>query len=292
MGSIENLQTGNLEALLSVYRKRLFQIKKQLLEYVKSGGDSTKLLKAKKNTEKIISKLEEELNYRLSYLITQTYEKSRKENLEKLKILGINVMATALVQGVLFQIFAPYFESIGKLVQNIRLQTRAFARTDFSDETKVIKRLNTITLKKPFSSDADRVPYRDFIKQVENRLKSRTVFTIPYFDKNGNVVRRVKTSTYVTMLTKTLTADIYRKAAQDTILENFADKGDLVEVVGSNSCKCSVCEKYYGKILSLTGKDPNYPSLAEAKEEGLFHPNCVHSFAVTKKVLSKYKEYV
>ena len=35
-----------------------------------------------------------------------------------------------------------------------------------------------------------------------------------------------------------------------------------------------------GKILSLTGKTPNFPTLEEARAAGLFHPNCRHAYGL------------
>lgn len=38
-----------------------------------------------------------------------------------------------------------------------------------------------------------------------------------------------------------------------------------------------MCAPWNGKVLSLTGQTPGYPTLEEAEGAGLFHPNCRHA---------------
>lgn len=61
---------------------------------------------------------------------------------------------------------------------------------------------------------------------------------------------------------------------------------DLVQV-SNHGTKHAACRKWEGKILSITGKTPGYPTLATAKSEGLFHPNCKHAINVINEALAK-----
>ena len=90
------------------------------------------------------------------------------------------------------------------------------------------------------------------------------------------------------MLARTLTAQIYRDAAKSGIMETFGEYGDLVEILGRSKVDCGECKPFEGQILSLEGKTKGYTTIAEAREKGLFHPNCIHSFAVTDRVLNIY----
>ena len=90
------------------------------------------------------------------------------------------------------------------------------------------------------------------------------------------------------MLARTLTAQIYRDAAKSGIMETFGEYGDLVEILGRSKVDCGECKPFEGQILSLEGKTKGYTTITEAREKGLFHPNCIHSFAVTDRVLSIY----
>lgn len=58
---------------------------------------------------------------------------------------------------------------------------------------------------------------------------------------------------------------------------------DLV-IISDHQDTCSLCAKWERKVLSLTGLQADDPEcdgwLADARAEGLFHPNCGHSMAV------------
>ena len=46
--------------------------------------------------------------------------------------------------------------------------------------------------------------------------------------------------------------------------------------VSDHKEECPLCRPWEGKVLSMSGNDPNYPSFAEAKSAGLFHTYCGH----------------
>jgi hypothetical protein len=54
---------------------------------------------------------------------------------------------------------------------------------------------------------------------------------------------------------------------------------DLVKV-STHRGACELCRPFEGKILSITGRTPGYPTLEEAKEAGLFHVNCRHAYGL------------
>lgn len=51
---------------------------------------------------------------------------------------------------------------------------------------------------------------------------------------------------------------------------------DLIQI-SYHTSTCEMCAPRNGKVLSLTGQTPGYPTLAEAEGAGLFHPNCRHA---------------
>ena len=62
--------------------------------------------------------------------------------------------------------------------------------------------------------------------------------------------------------------------------DKLADSGlDLVQVSDAPE-ECEICRPWEGRILSLRGRTPNRPTLAEAEAAGLFHPNCRHSIGL------------
>ena len=194
-----------------------------------------------------------------------------------------------------------YYSHLSRITTIMSRKLTAYLRTDFSDKKEVanalnrlippqsgIKPLNNIT--GMLSSEVDKKRWQMLMKRLEQDFKRKDIFTVPYYNKAGDVVRHVKASTYAEMLARTLTANTYREGAQDSILKQFGEFGDLVEILGHSKVDCSECRQYEGQILSLTGKTKGYTTIDEAKANGLFHPNCIHSFAVTDKVLEIYKQ--
>lgn len=58
-----------------------------------------------------------------------------------------------------------------------------------------------------------------------------------------------------------------------------ANGQDLV-IVSDAPEECEVCAPWEGQVLSLSGADTRYPSLADAEGDGLFHPGCRHDIDI------------
>lgn len=157
---------------------------------------------------------------------------------------------------------------------------------------KGTRKLNNLTDKGLLSSQVDQKLWQHTMSTLEKNLKGKDIFTIPYKNKDGKVIRNVKASTYAEMLARTMTANMYRKAAKDNILKQFGEYGDLVEIQGKSVYPDSPCIPYEGQVLSLEGQTKGYTTIKQAESTGLFHPNCIHWFAVTDNIISIYnKEY-
>jgi hypothetical protein len=83
-------------------------------------------------------------------------------------------------------------------------------------------------------------------------------------------------SAYAKMEGKTATNDALRVARRSRYLQNGAD----VVVVTSTGTDHDVCAVWEGEQLSLTGATPGLPTPADARADGLWHPNCEHSYVV------------
>lgn len=79
---------------------------------------------------------------------------------------------------------------------------------------------------------------------------------------------------YSEMVARTTTAEAHLTGTANRILESGHD----LVIVSSHSSPCEKCAAWEGKIISLTGRTPGYPTLEQAREEGLFHPNCRHTY--------------
>lgn len=87
---------------------------------------------------------------------------------------------------------------------------------------------------------------------------------------------------YAAMLARTKLMEARNTGVANKMLENGYD---LVEITGGNSTH-SACAKWEYKIVSLTGATDGYPSLADAKADGIFHPNCQHHYNIVHSDLA------
>lgn len=84
--------------------------------------------------------------------------------------------------------------------------------------------------------------------------------------------RNWQLDTYSEMATRSA---LGRAAIQGHIDSLQANGRDLV-IVSDSPEECPLCRPWEGKVLSLSGRDRRYPSMADARSGGLFHPNCTH----------------
>lgn len=89
-----------------------------------------------------------------------------------------------------------------------------------------------------------------------------------------NAGRQWTMQSYTEMATRTAISNAFREGRIQGLTTN--DK-DLI-IVSSVPNPSNLCAPYERKILSISGKDKRYTSLAEAKANGLYHPQCRHSF--------------
>lgn len=92
-----------------------------------------------------------------------------------------------------------------------------------------------------------------------------------FVDSQG---RQWQIASYAEMATRTATNNALREGR----LEGLANNGRDLIIVSSVPNPSDLCAPYERKVLSITGKTSGYTPLQEAKEQGLFHPNCRHSF--------------
>lgn len=81
--------------------------------------------------------------------------------------------------------------------------------------------------------------------------------------------------TYSEMVARTTTREAMNTGTKNRLLEHGHD---LAKISSNESEKtCDACAEWAGEVVSLTGATDGYPTLDEAEEAGLFHPNCVHT---------------
>ncbi len=69
-------------------------------------------------------------------------------------------------------------------------------------------------------------------------------------------------------------------AVENATVEGYADSmqsyGFDLAVISTHAGACPLCEAWQGVVVSVSGNNPDHPSLEEAKGAGVFHPRCLH----------------
>ena len=88
--------------------------------------------------------------------------------------------------------------------------------------------------------------------------------------------RQWNMKTYAEMVSRTTTMETHLLGTANRLMEHGHD---LIKV-SKHSNSCPKCLPWEGKILSLSGRSKDHPSLADAKAAGLFHPRCRHAYGL------------
>lgn len=94
-----------------------------------------------------------------------------------------------------------------------------------------------------------------------------------FTDKSG---AKWSNKSYFEMLARTELMNAARASYDDKMAEEGFDVVKLS--VSGNSC--DHCAKYEGELFSLTGATAGIPSKADLEADGVFHPNCTHSYSL------------
>lgn len=151
-------------------------------------------------------------------------------------------------------------ESLGKL----RATHAAILRQVFDVYRSVIRDVIGIAV-------AQAVAPRVAMQRALNRFADRGITS--FVDRRG---RRWDMVSYADMATRTAA----QRAAVHGYLDTVGEAGvDLVEVVNIPE-ECPICRPWEGRVLVRRGSHPKYPSVDEAMQGGLFHPNCRHGLTI------------
>jgi len=94
---------------------------------------------------------------------------------------------------------------------------------------------------------------------------------IGYITRDG---KALSLAGYAAMLALTSSRDFFNLAAENQAYEDGRDLMRISREVRANSCQA--CRDWAGKIISISGRSLEYPSLEQARSENIFHPHCIH----------------
>lgn len=108
--------------------------------------------------------------------------------------------------------------------------------------------------------------------QASKALLEANTKVMPDFQFIGKSGRAWDNSTYFEMLART----VMHTTARECYVNTLANEGHDLVIVSSHGAD-DECANWEGEVLSVTGSNPDYPSLDEAIESGeIFHPRCAH----------------
>lgn len=111
-----------------------------------------------------------------------------------------------------------------------------------------------------------------------------------FIDKVG---RRWDLGSYTSMAIRATAS----RAALQGHIDRQQELGEDLMIVSSFGNTCPLCAPWEGRVISISGQHPKYPSLSLAQDQGLFHPNCKHTLltyfeGITEDVKQDYEPEV
>lgn len=125
------------------------------------------------------------------------------------------------------------------------------------------------------------------LKEVRQQIKGQIMEQgiSSFVDKGGHTWTLDR---YADMLFRTKLVETRNRGLANRLVENGYD---LVQV-SSHGTKHYECAVWEGKILSASGATKGYPTVMDATNAGLFHPNCKHAINVlTPSLANRTKAY-
>ena len=89
---------------------------------------------------------------------------------------------------------------------------------------------------------------------------------------------------------KTLAQETTNQAFRQGTINRLEEHGNDLVRLSSHSGSCPRCQPWEGKTLSLSGADPDYPALDEARAAGIFHVGCKHVLSLAPEERDRYIE--
>lgn len=253
MADVRRFSDAEINRLIKFYE----QVEREILDRINRAllrGNKTEYLEQmKREIEAILQQLREGNRTWCEQAIPRVYTEGLRNADAMLKDVGVSVAAA--------------FGAIHQQAAQV-LAENAYQR--FEDVAQVIGRqVNDIYRELALENVRGTVIGYDTWKQAARRFREQLAErgVTGFKDRSG---RMWNMRTYCEMHARTVCMEAHLQGTANRLVEQGHD---LVKV-STHRGACPLCEPWQGKILSITGKTKGYPTLEEAKEAGLFHPNC------------------
>lgn len=244
---------AEINRLVKFYEQAEREILDQLNRALLRGNKTEYLEQMKRNIEAILQQLREGNRTWCTEAIPRVYSMGLNNADAMLKDIGATVKAG--------------FGAIHQQAAQV-LAENAYQR--FEDVVQVIGRqVDDIYRELALENVRGTVVGYDTWKQTARRYREQLAErgVTGFKDRTG---RMWNMRTYTEMVARTTTMEAHLQGTANRLVEQGHD---LIKV-STHRGACKLCQPWQGKILSITGRTPGYPTLEEAKAAGLFHPNC------------------
>ncbi|MGE5572948.1 MAG: phage minor capsid protein [Bacteroidota bacterium] len=251
------LSKAEADRLAKLYMKAELEIVKAINQALERRNDTRYLRAMLENVKKVQADLLKGTRAWSEQAVPRLYREGMKEAESQLQRAGLSVkFGFGAVHQQAVQVLAENsYRRLADIVQVIGRRTE-----DLYRETALEATRQSIIGYKTWSEVAG---------DIRKRLQEQGVTA--FEDRRG---RKWNLSTYSEMVARTTTAEAHLAGTGNRLLENGHD----LVIISSHGSPCEKCTKWEGRVISLTGKTPGYPTLEHAKGEGLFHPNCRHTY--------------
>lgn len=257
------IREGSIEALINLYQQTYANLVKEITSATDAGKISKARVMARINVE--LEALGVEVDKWAKREIPQYYLDGANVAQQDLRALGVEisksknfaVINTEALKALTDEVALAFGQSITAISRN--------ASNILS--TAVKQQINFAIAEGKLTGEARKVISNNIVKVIEeNGITSIK-------DKAG---KNWTFDNYARMLARTKAVEARNQGLTNRMLGSGYD---LVQV-SNHRTDHEACRQWEGRILSLTGKTPGFPTLEEAKFSGLFHPNCKHAINV------------
>lgn len=261
-----------LKTLTDTFKNSYKEIVGQIDGATNFGVQNRKVILAQ--IDKTLEDLGVNVNEFIRTKIPQYYKKGANQAVQQLTDMGYEVPVktgfNVIHRQAIAQLVSETSSSFADSIQGVARSASMLLNKQIKAEIK--QRIATGVL----SGQA----LKDSVNSIKQTLEDQGLSAL--VDKSG---KQWQLDSYAEMLYRTKTVEARNMGMANRMVENGYD---LVQV--SIHGADDVCGDWEGKILSLNGDTPGYPTVDEATADGLFHPNCRHAINALVPDLAKETE--
>lgn len=267
------IRQGQVDDLIALYKAAYKKVVEEIVGATEAGQIQRARVMAHINAE--LTKLGVDVDKWVKREIPQYYLDGANAAVQDLRKLGVDtsraagsaVVNKAAIQALTDDVSLSFAEGIKGVSRN--------AQRVLNDTIK--RQLNFINAEGRLTGQTRKM----ISEAVANRLADEGLSAL--VDAGG---KAWSLESYAEMLVRTKGTEARNQGLANRMLQSGQD---LVQVSDHNS-EHMACADWEGEILSLTGNTDGYPTLDDATEAGLFHPNCEHAINVIEPKLAAETE--